>query len=125
MSADPTGGAWLISLPGNPRTLNLQLKPGKSEGLLLGRAKDCDLRLPSDFEEVSRRHARVLNQSGRWLLVDLGSSWGTRVNGVTIPPNCPVPIGDGSVIYIHPWTFRFCTDPTGSPIDAKSPTDPN
>jgi serine phosphatase RsbU (regulator of sigma subunit) len=69
------------------------------------------LRLPAEIVEVSRRHARFLHEQGRWSLVDLGSRWGTRVNGVEIPPNCPVPIGDGDRIHVHPWAFRFSVGP--------------
>ncbi|HEY1683464.1 MAG TPA: SpoIIE family protein phosphatase [Tepidisphaeraceae bacterium] len=99
--------AWLISLPGSPGSLKLQLQPVEGRGLLLGRAKDCDLRLPAEIEEVSRHHARFLNQSCQWSVVDLGSRWGTQVNGVKIPPNCPLPIASGDQINIHPWSFRF------------------
>jgi len=111
MSSVSSDGAWLISLPGNPSSLSLQLKPDAGHGRLLGRAKDCDLRLPPDIEEVSRHHARFHFESDRWSVVDLGSRWGTRVNGVKIPPNCPVSLSDGDRINIHPWSFRFHTGP--------------
>jgi hypothetical protein len=47
--------------------------------ILIGRASDCDLVL-SDLA-VSRRHARIYIESGCYVVEDLGSSNGTKVNG--------------------------------------------
>ena len=46
---------------------------------MLGRSRDCDLRV-SDLN-VSRRHAEIREQGDRWILVDLGSTNGTLLNG--------------------------------------------
>lgn len=45
----------------------------------IGRDVDCDVCL--DDEMVSRRHARVFMQNGRWHVQDLGSRNGTRLDG--------------------------------------------
>ena len=42
---------------------------------------------------VSRRHARLSFRDGRWILQDLGSRNGTRVNGVRVG-RCEVRPGD-------------------------------
>lgn len=47
--------------------------------LTLGRSPRCELVL--DDDTVSRRHATLQLQDGRWYLVDLDSSNGTWVNG--------------------------------------------
>ena len=47
--------------------------------LLIGRSSACQLVLGDDT--VSRRHAELRTEDGRWLLRDLGSSNGTWVNG--------------------------------------------
>src|SRR3954471_11141111 len=47
--------------------------------LLIGRSSACQLVLADDT--VSRRHAELRVEDGRWLLRDLGSSNGTWVNG--------------------------------------------
>jgi FHA domain/Domain of unknown function (DUF1707) len=47
--------------------------------LLIGRSSACHLVLSDDT--VSRRHAELRAEDGRWLLRDLGSSNGTWVNG--------------------------------------------
>jgi hypothetical protein len=43
--------------------------------LLIGRGRACDLVLR--HETVSRRHAELLREDGRWMLRDLGSTNGT------------------------------------------------
>jgi hypothetical protein len=50
-----------------------------SARLLIGRSSACQLVLADDT--VSRRHAELRIEDGRWLLRDLGSSNGTWVNG--------------------------------------------
>ena len=47
--------------------------------LVIGRASECQLVLIDDT--VSRRHAELRVEDGRWLLRDLGSFNGTWVNG--------------------------------------------
>lgn len=45
---------------------------------------------------VSKRHARIVHENGRFLVYDLGSTNGTYVNGVLIEPGVPhgVEVGD-------------------------------
>jgi len=50
-----------------------------AEGLVLGRASECDVVLPDSL--VSRRHARVWIESGQLKVEDLGSRNGISVNG--------------------------------------------
>jgi len=57
----------------------VELHPGLAERLI-GRAPECDIVLA--HPSVSRRHARLLVASGRWLVEDLGSSNGLRIEGV-------------------------------------------
>jgi FHA domain len=52
---------------------------GAREELVIGRELDCDVVLPA--ETVSRRHARLIFRDGGWVLQDLNSTNGTRVNG--------------------------------------------
>jgi FHA domain/Domain of unknown function (DUF1707) len=47
--------------------------------LVLGRSSACELVLADDT--VSRRHAELRAEDGRWIVRDLGSSNGTWVNG--------------------------------------------
>lgn len=68
----------------------------------IGRAPSCDFTV-SDLS-VSRWHARLHNEDGSWLLSDLGSTNGTRLNGWRVTSAVPVQAGDsvsfGSAAYV-------------------------
>jgi hypothetical protein len=51
-------------------------------GLTIGRAADNDLVIPDS--RVSRHHARIVGRRGTLVYADLGSTNGSRVNGVTV-----------------------------------------
>ena len=51
----------------------------RSGGGVIGRSRDCDVVL-SD-QNVSRRHAEVRPSGGKWIVKDLGSTNGVKVNG--------------------------------------------
>ena len=68
-----------VGIPGSPRRLHL-----KPDGVTIGQAPENDLVITQDFphwETVSRRHARIYAQAGRWIVEDLGSLNGVYVNG--------------------------------------------
>jgi len=59
----------------------LHLKP---DGVTIGQAPENDLVVMQDlpgWETVSRHHARIYAQAGRWIVEDLGSMNGIYVNG--------------------------------------------
>ena len=65
--------------------------------LVIGRLPDCDITLTG--AAVSRRHARVQQEGGRWTITDLGSTNGVRVNAQPvqvseIKPGDRVEVGD-------------------------------
>jgi pilus assembly protein CpaF len=64
--------------------------------IFIGRAQENDLILP--VPSVSKRHARLLIKDGRYVLMDLGSTNGTFVNGKQI--NGPVVVKPGDRISI-------------------------
>ncbi len=47
---------------------------------------------------VSRRHATITYEGDRFYLTDLGSSNGTRVDGIRLAPNAPHPLHNGAEI---------------------------
>lgn len=51
----------------------------EGEELLIGREQECGIVVRS--HEASRRHARISQVEGRWVLTDLGSLNGTYLNG--------------------------------------------
>jgi FHA domain-containing protein len=47
--------------------------------VLIGRSRDCDVTI--EDPNSSRRHAELRNEDGRWIVTDLGSTNGVKVNG--------------------------------------------
>ena len=67
--------------------------PVGSHGVLIGRADDAGVCL--DSVHVSRQHARVTrSRSDGFVITDLGSRNGTRVNGVAVEGSQPLRFGD-------------------------------
>jgi hypothetical protein len=62
------------------------------ESMTIGRAPSCDCVLA--VATVSRRHAQVRRDGTRWLLRDLGSRNGTRLNGMRVTDEVEVRPGD-------------------------------
>jgi FHA domain/Domain of unknown function (DUF1707) len=90
--------AWWSSLAADvragwdqPRVPTLAL-PRAESPVTLGRSRTCDCVLADP--SVSRRHAELRRDAGRWLLRDLGSRNGTRVNGVRLLDEAEVGPGD-------------------------------
>lgn len=52
---------------------------GATEMLMIGRADECDVCLHDTT--ISRQHARLRFRDGVWVVQDLGSKNGTRLNG--------------------------------------------
>jgi FHA domain len=55
---------------------------GAAEEVLIGRHPSCDLVMADPT--VSRRHARLIFQGGAWIVQDLESTNGTRLNGRSV-----------------------------------------
>lgn len=53
--------------------------PVPASGATVGRSRDCDIVIAS--AEVSREHAEIRPADGGWIVFDLGSTNGVRVNG--------------------------------------------
>ncbi len=64
----------------------------RGESLVLGRSLQCDLALADG--SLSRNHARLDREDGRWVLRDLGSTNGTYLNGELVGSPTPVQLGD-------------------------------
>jgi hypothetical protein len=75
--------------------------PGSGTSFIIGRTLDCDLRI-ADLS-VSRHHAQLDRGEDGWLLSDLDSHNGTRVNGWLVRE--PVPVRPGDILQFGSATF--------------------
>lgn len=113
-TATKTPPFYLLPIAGPPiDPIVLTATPG---GQVMGRQEDCDLLLPADADKVSRRHARFSGESdGRWRIADLGSRWGTFLNGAKLHPDQEMPLAEGDLVRVVPWTFAFSSSPKRRP----------
>lgn len=70
---------------------------------IIGRAPENSI--PVFDETVSFRHARLAFNKGQWLLEDLGSRNGTRVNDIRVDE--PLVLADGDHIHLGKVELRF------------------
>ena len=96
-------------------TLKIKTSDGKlrdypldQPNISIGRAQGNDLIVEDN--SVSRRHARLIVESGHLMIEDLGSANGTFIGSQRVPPNAPslvpekhiVRVGDVEITYIAP-----------------------
>jgi pSer/pThr/pTyr-binding forkhead associated (FHA) protein len=65
---------------------------------VLGRSREADVVI--DDANVSRQHAEVRPHGGSWVVRDLGSTNGVKVNGRRIDPARPQSLKRGDVIEV-------------------------
>ena len=74
-----------------------------SQGALIGRSRECDVVL--DDANVSRHHAELRPSGGTWMVRDLGSTNGVKVNGrridgaQSLKPGDRIELGTSKLIY--------------------------
>jgi len=94
----PGQGTATLMLPDGRRVVLEQDK------VTLGRLPECELAVADP--NVSRRHAEVRRgEDSSWQVADLGSTNGTKVNGIVI--NGPRNLDDGDEITVGSTTVRF------------------
>jgi hypothetical protein len=85
-------------------TLSLEGRevPVTGDRVVLGRSRECDIRLAD--ANVSRRHAEVRHEDGSYWVIDLGSTNGTELNGRRIER---AELSDGDRITLGATDVRF------------------
>jgi Domain of unknown function (DUF1707)/FHA domain len=97
-----TTDRWLRGCPPE-----LPLPTGSQSRFTIGRELDCDMTLAN--VTVSRWHAALQRQADGWLLWDLGSTNGTRLNGWRV--STPSRVGAGDVVSFGAATFVLVDRP--------------
>ena len=97
----------MIEAPGGAAVGSLLLPDGKrvpvgEDPVTLGRLPDCDVVLSDP--NVSRRHAEIRRRGNDFVVVDLGSTNGTRVNGAGVRERR---LTDGDEISLGSTLIRF------------------
>ena len=90
----------------------------EGESFVVGRSSKADLTIPD--RSMSRMHARLYQDQGKWLVEDLGSRNGTLLGGRAV--DHPAQLGHGSVIQVGSTslTLREATRPVSSVV--RTPT---
>ena len=87
-----------LTVMGHGETTQIKLD---RKGVIIGRGPSCDVFL--DAPQVSREHARIFcDPFGRWIVEDLGSTNGVRVDGRRVTAHAIVP---GEVLGIGAFTL--------------------
>ncbi|HEX6176924.1 MAG TPA: SpoIIE family protein phosphatase [Thermoanaerobaculia bacterium] len=89
--------------------------------ITLGRASDCTIPIRDKF--LSRKHAEIVYDGGRWFVRDCGSVNGTAVNGARVIEPAPLRPGDRIVLGDSEVVFEeSASDPPPQliPIDSDS-----
>jgi hypothetical protein len=95
---------------GPPNPVDLLFPAGSQARFTIGRDPDCDLVIPDIT--VSRQHAGLDRATQGWLLIDLGSTNGTRLNGWRVRE--PVPVGPGDQVSFGAVTFVLRPAPSAA-----------
>jgi hypothetical protein len=74
-------------------------------GGVIGRSRDCDLTV--EDPNVSRHHAEVRPSGGSWIVRDLGSTNGVKVNGQKVDPGRAQSLKPGDVIELGTSRLNF------------------
>ena len=125
----PPGLPWVRSGPAGPaapssavsqarpaRPAPLFFPPGSGTRFTIGRTRECDLCL-TDLS-VSRMHALLVRREDGWVLSDLGSHNGTRLNGWLVRE--PVPVRPGDRVEFGSMVFIVQGDPPAEPAQDQA-----
>jgi DNA-binding NtrC family response regulator len=118
----PKSGASRHSLANIDRVLLGRGSDRRSERLFEDGQRVLALRIPNP--RASSRHAHLVRQGEGFILVDLGSHNGTRLNGVRVTG--PTPVSDGDLVQLGHTIllYRAATEiPLGQPADVDSARD--
>ena len=102
----------ILRIAGRGEDRKVPLNP---KGMVVGRGSKCDIKLVHD--KVSRRHARIFRDPfERWLIQDLGSRNGVKVDGERVDACAMIP---GRKVQVGPFVLTLAPE-----APAEIPQDP-
>lgn len=100
-----------MTLVGQGGAMNGRRFPCQGDSLSMGRdSARCAIVYPDGEPGVSRLHCQLVRQNGRWTLTDMGSAYGTYLNGTKIEADIPYPLRDGDVFYLASQANSFVVE---------------
>ena len=88
--------------------------------ILIGRSKTNDIVLSDDLS-VSRKHARILHENGRYYIEDLNSSNGTAINGKEIKGRTVLEPDDLVLLGRRVFIFSPTKEPITEQLGTRTP----
>lgn len=77
-------------------------------GLLIGRDASAGAMYPQNTRGISGRHCEIMSSSGKIVIVDRGSTYGTYLaDGRKLEPNVPYDVKNGTVFYLASRENKF------------------
>jgi len=83
------------NLAGGIIDVTLRSKPNQQEWKI-GRGKGKDLELP--YHGISPNHAKIVRRHNKYYLVDVGSTYGSWLNGTKLQPGKEYPLAEGRAV---------------------------
>jgi Nif-specific regulatory protein len=111
------GDPYLVVKTGPLEGRQFRLQPGQIT--TIGRAPTNRIAIPDEI--CSRNHCEIFQSGGKWMVRDLASRNGTRVQGQFIDSDCPLQFGQ--LIQLGTTVLWFTDDPNGAPKEL-TPRDP-
>ncbi len=109
--ADPSPTAPTLTVLTGLPVASHPLRRGQT---VVGRSADADLQLR--HAEISRRHGRFDWDGGDvCTLADLGSRWGTKVNGLLVTKDARVTLQPGDRVHLGPVLIHYGVGPLPTP----------
>lgn len=113
--------AYLLMTNVSPATW---LAPVWQRSQIIGRHPQCDIVIPSEYVQVSRRHAAIESTHNEMWIQDLGSSRGSNLNGVPLVPDTKTFVVIGDRLSLGGLEVFFVS-PEASVITQAGNDDPN
>jgi hypothetical protein len=96
--------------------------PLTKDAVTIGRRPECDIRL--EAVNISGKHAEMRFYKGQWVIIDLGSTNGTKVNGTKVKKKKLSPGDEIAIARKHRFRFEFDAAEAVNKRPSEAPPEP-